>query len=234
MMVFPTKQFKIGPHLHHLPCNRNYKCGCVCLCCSCVHSWSCCSAFFRAVRPGISSSSSSLSPGRPTRATLSCSTTSTLIGSGSWSLRWVTAKLAWNREAHLKLLPSRCYSAQLWNFLCKEIDLHYCLHTQQTFCEDVFKKVDISSFYSLFAQLFERMLRCDRVYEKNKQRLRLREAGYSSLSLLFSDLHITPTLIRCLLNQVLHTGLFYYFNLLNVFSGLASSTLANINLAAGA
>uniref|UniRef100_A0A4W6E545 Neurobeachin like 1 n=1 Tax=Lates calcarifer TaxID=8187 RepID=A0A4W6E545_LATCA len=53
----------------------------------------------------------------------------------------------------------------------------------------------------LVFKLFERMLRCDRVYEKNKQRLRLREAGYSGLSLLFSELHITPTLIRCLLNQ---------------------------------
>lgn len=58
-------------------------------------------------------------------------------------------------------------------------------------------------------QVFERMLRCDRVYEKNKQRLRLREAGYAGLSLLFSELHITPTLIRCLLNQVLHTGLLF-------------------------
>ncbi|XP_049608212.1 neurobeachin-like protein 1 isoform X1 [Syngnathus scovelli] len=57
----------------------------------------------------------------------------------------------------------------------------------------------------LVFKLFERMLRCDRIYEKNKQRLRLREAGYNGLSLLFSDLHITPTLIRCLLNQVLHT-----------------------------
>ncbi|XP_028256538.1 neurobeachin-like protein 1 isoform X2 [Parambassis ranga] len=57
----------------------------------------------------------------------------------------------------------------------------------------------------LVFKLFERMLRCDRVYEKNKQRLRLREAGYSGLSLLFSELHITPSLIRCLLNQVLHT-----------------------------
>ncbi|XP_056156935.1 neurobeachin-like protein 1 [Lampris incognitus] len=57
----------------------------------------------------------------------------------------------------------------------------------------------------LVFKLYERMLRCDRVYEKNKQRLRLREAGYSGLSLLFSDLHITPTLVRCLLNQVLHT-----------------------------
>ncbi|XP_067349898.1 neurobeachin-like protein 1 isoform X7 [Channa argus] len=58
----------------------------------------------------------------------------------------------------------------------------------------------------LVFKLFERMLRCDRVYEKNKQRLRLREAGYAGLSLLFSELHITPTLIRCLLNQVLHTA----------------------------
>ncbi|XP_061652888.1 neurobeachin-like protein 1 isoform X2 [Phyllopteryx taeniolatus] len=57
----------------------------------------------------------------------------------------------------------------------------------------------------LVFKLFERMLRCDRIYEKNKQRLRLREAGYNGLSLLFSDFHITPTLIRCLLNQVLHT-----------------------------
>ncbi|XP_028319544.1 neurobeachin-like protein 1 isoform X2 [Gouania willdenowi] len=57
----------------------------------------------------------------------------------------------------------------------------------------------------LVFKLFERMLRFDRVYEKNKQRLRLREAGYGSLSLLFSELHITPTLVRCLLNQVLHT-----------------------------
>eukprot|EP00064_Thunnus_orientalis_P017246 superscaffoldBa00003616_g17326 len=57
----------------------------------------------------------------------------------------------------------------------------------------------------LVFKLFERMLRYDRVYEKNKQRLRLREAGYAGLSLLFSELHITPTLIRCLLNQVLHT-----------------------------
>lgn len=71
--------------------------------------------------------------------------------------------------------------------------------------------VDFSVF-SISSQLFERMLRCDRVYEKNKQRLRLREAGYAGLSLLFSELHITPTLIRCLLNQVLHTGLLFFLH----------------------
>ncbi|GAA6101837.1 neurobeachin-like protein 1 isoform X1, partial [Tachysurus ichikawai] len=57
----------------------------------------------------------------------------------------------------------------------------------------------------LIFKLFERMLRCDRVYEKSKQRLRLREVGYSGLTLLIPDLHITPTLVKCLLNQILHT-----------------------------
>ncbi|XP_036425657.1 neurobeachin-like protein 1 isoform X1 [Colossoma macropomum] len=57
----------------------------------------------------------------------------------------------------------------------------------------------------LVFKVFERMLKCDRVYEKSKQRLRLREVGYSGLTLLFSDLQITPSLVKCLINQVLHT-----------------------------
>ncbi|KAL1022209.1 hypothetical protein UPYG_G00023730 [Umbra pygmaea] len=57
----------------------------------------------------------------------------------------------------------------------------------------------------LVFKTFDRMLRCDRVYEKNKQRLRLREGGYSGLTLLFSDNQVTPSIIKSLLNQVLHT-----------------------------
>ncbi|XP_051567309.1 neurobeachin-like protein 1 isoform X1 [Myxocyprinus asiaticus] len=57
----------------------------------------------------------------------------------------------------------------------------------------------------LVFKLFEQMLKCDRVYEKSKQRLRLRDVGYSGLSLLFSDLHLTSTLFKCLLHQVLST-----------------------------
>uniref|UniRef100_A0AAR2M342 Neurobeachin-like protein 2 n=1 Tax=Pygocentrus nattereri TaxID=42514 RepID=A0AAR2M342_PYGNA len=57
----------------------------------------------------------------------------------------------------------------------------------------------------LVFKVFERMLKCDRVYEKSKQRLRLREVGYSGLTLLFSDLQLTPSLVKCLINQVLHT-----------------------------
>ncbi|XP_059426100.1 neurobeachin-like protein 1 [Carassius carassius] len=60
-------------------------------------------------------------------------------------------------------------------------------------------------FRELVFKLFEQMLKCDRVYEKSKQRLRLRDVGYSGLSLLFSDLHLTSTLIKCLLHQVLST-----------------------------
>uniref|UniRef100_A0A4W6E3U6 Neurobeachin-like protein 2 n=1 Tax=Lates calcarifer TaxID=8187 RepID=A0A4W6E3U6_LATCA len=83
----------------------------------------------------------------------------------------------------------------------------------------------------LESELFERMLRCDRVYEKNKQRLRLREAGYSGLSLLFSELHITPTLIRCLLNQVLHTGQHLFLKSLKyVCTGFSCSMLLEIVL----
>ncbi|KAG5833936.1 hypothetical protein ANANG_G00281190 [Anguilla anguilla] len=55
----------------------------------------------------------------------------------------------------------------------------------------------------LVFKLYERMLRCDRVYEKSKQRLKLREVGYSGLTLLFAEASITPTLVKCLLNQVL-------------------------------
>lgn len=73
-----------------------YQCSCVCVCCSCVGCWSCYSVFSRAVLPGTSSSCSSLSPGRPTPATLSCSITSTPIDSESSSSRWVTANHTWD------------------------------------------------------------------------------------------------------------------------------------------
>ncbi|KAL7890530.1 hypothetical protein AOLI_G00000060 [Acnodon oligacanthus] len=70
--------------------------------------------------------------------------------------------------------------------------------------ELVFKVRDTKPFISQLS-VFERMLKCDRVYEKSKQRLRLREVGYSGLTLLFSDLQLTPSLVKCLINQVLHT-----------------------------
>ncbi|KAJ8003964.1 hypothetical protein DPEC_G00153880 [Dallia pectoralis] len=63
----------------------------------------------------------------------------------------------------------------------------------------------------LVFKMFDRMLRCDRVYEKNKQRLRLREVGYTGLTLLLSDQQVTSSLVKCLLNQVLHTDPTVYY-----------------------
>uniref|UniRef100_A0AAY4EZ49 Neurobeachin-like protein 2 n=1 Tax=Denticeps clupeoides TaxID=299321 RepID=A0AAY4EZ49_9TELE len=54
-------------------------------------------------------------------------------------------------------------------------------------------------------KLFERMLKCDRVYERSKQRLKLREVGYSGLTILFPDQHITSALVKSLLNHILST-----------------------------
>ncbi|XP_069053304.1 neurobeachin-like protein 1 isoform X2 [Lepisosteus oculatus] len=55
----------------------------------------------------------------------------------------------------------------------------------------------------LVFKVFERMLKSDKVYEKSKQRIKLREVGYSGMMLLFNEIPITVSLIKNLLNQVL-------------------------------
>ncbi|KAM4698293.1 neurobeachin-like protein 1 [Rhinophrynus dorsalis] len=56
---------------------------------------------------------------------------------------------------------------------------------------------------TLVFKVLEQMLKCSKVYEKSKQRIRLREVGYSGLGLLLNDSAITTTLIKGLLNQIL-------------------------------
>ncbi|KAL8183864.1 UNVERIFIED_CONTAM: Neurobeachin-like protein 1 [Gekko kuhli] len=53
-------------------------------------------------------------------------------------------------------------------------------------------------------QIVEQMLKCTKVYERSKQRMKLREVGYSGLGLLLNDAPVTTCLIKSLLNQVLH------------------------------
>lgn len=65
----------------------NYVCYVLCLRCSCVACWSCCSASCRAAQLVTSSSCSSLNPAPPTLATHCCSTTSTRTDSGNLSSR---------------------------------------------------------------------------------------------------------------------------------------------------
>ncbi|XP_063788663.1 neurobeachin-like protein 1 isoform X2 [Pseudophryne corroboree] len=55
----------------------------------------------------------------------------------------------------------------------------------------------------LVFMILELMLNCNKVYEKSKQRIRLREVGYSGLGLLVNDAPVTTLLIKGLLNQVL-------------------------------
>lgn len=80
---------------------------------SCVGCWSCCSAFFRAVQPGTSSSYFSLSQGRPTPATLSCSITNTQTDSENSSSRWVTADCTWKTLSTSLITPALNFSSSV-------------------------------------------------------------------------------------------------------------------------
>nr|XP_056717431.1 neurobeachin-like protein 1 [Euleptes europaea] len=56
----------------------------------------------------------------------------------------------------------------------------------------------------LVFKVMEQMLKCTKVYERSKQRMKLREVGYSGLGLLLNDAPVTTSFIKSLLNQVLH------------------------------
>ncbi|XP_078407580.1 neurobeachin-like protein 1 isoform X1 [Cetorhinus maximus] len=55
----------------------------------------------------------------------------------------------------------------------------------------------------LVFKIFERMLKCDKVYERNKQRIKLRDVGYSGLIMLLNDVTITVSLVKNFLQQIL-------------------------------
>lgn len=57
-----------------------------------------------------------------------------------------------------------------------------------------------------FLQIVEEMLKCTKVYERSKHRMRLREVGYSGLGLLLNESPVAVSLIKNLLNQVLYAG----------------------------
>lgn len=53
----------------------------------------------------------------------------------------------------------------------------------------------------------EQMLKCTNVYERSKQRIRLREVGYSGLGLLLNEAPVNTSLIKSLTNQIINTGM---------------------------
>lgn len=54
-------------------------------------------------------------------------------------------------------------------------------------------------------KVMEQMLKCTNVYERSKQRIRLREVGYSGLGLLLSGSLVNTSLIKNLTNQIVNT-----------------------------
>lgn len=54
-------------------------------------------------------------------------------------------------------------------------------------------------------KVMEQMLKCTNVYERSKQRIRLREVGYSGLGLLISEASVNTSLIKNLTNQIINT-----------------------------
>ncbi|XP_026552542.1 neurobeachin-like protein 1 [Pseudonaja textilis] len=56
----------------------------------------------------------------------------------------------------------------------------------------------------LVFKIAEQMLKCTKVYERSKQRMKLREVGYSGLGLLLNESPLSTSLMKNLFNQVLH------------------------------
>ncbi|XP_066200989.1 neurobeachin-like protein 1 isoform X3 [Saccopteryx leptura] len=54
-------------------------------------------------------------------------------------------------------------------------------------------------------KVMEQMLKCTNVYERSKQRIRLREVGYSGLGLLLNEAPVNTCLIKNLINQIINT-----------------------------
>ncbi|XP_053514699.1 neurobeachin-like protein 1 isoform X1 [Artibeus jamaicensis] len=54
-------------------------------------------------------------------------------------------------------------------------------------------------------KVMEQMLKCTNVYERSKQRIRLREVGYSGLGLLLNEAPVNTSLIKNLTNQIINT-----------------------------
>ncbi|KAG8124733.1 hypothetical protein E2320_019985, partial [Naja naja] len=60
----------------------------------------------------------------------------------------------------------------------------------------------------LVFKIAEQMLKCTKVYERSKQRMKLREVGYSGLGLLLNESPLSTSLMKNLFNQVLHADPF--------------------------
>lgn len=65
---------------------------------------------------------------------------------------------------------------------------------------------NITSCCCAALQILYKVLKSERVPERNKMRLKLKEPGYLGLVCFLEDVPVTMTIIRCLYEQVLATG----------------------------
>uniref|UniRef100_A0A4W3HXN9 Neurobeachin-like protein 2 n=1 Tax=Callorhinchus milii TaxID=7868 RepID=A0A4W3HXN9_CALMI len=82
-----------------------------------------------------------------------------------------------------------------------------------------------------FFSMFERMLKCEKVYERSKQRMKLREVGYSGLVMLLSDVPITISLVKNLLQQILQADTVVNYKDLMAVVHLVHKANINVRLA---
>uniref|UniRef100_A0A8D0HDG0 Neurobeachin-like protein 2 n=1 Tax=Sphenodon punctatus TaxID=8508 RepID=A0A8D0HDG0_SPHPU len=80
-------------------------------------------------------------------------------------------------------------------------------------------------------KIVEQMLKCTKVYERSKQRMRLREVGYSGLGLLLNESPVTTSFIKNLLNQVLNADTTVNYRDLIAVVHLAHRAEINIRVA---
>lgn len=61
-------------------------------------------------------------------------------------------------------------------------------------------------YFPLISQVLYKILKSERVSERNKQRIKLKDFGYLGLVCFLEDVPVTMTTVRCLYEQVLATG----------------------------
>lgn len=63
-----------------------------------------------------------------------------------------------------------------------------------------------TKYFLVLLQVLYKILKSEKVSERNKQRIKLKDFGYLGLVCFLKDVPVTMTTVRCLYEQVLATG----------------------------
>lgn len=114
-----------------------------------------------------------------------------------WSGAWSNCTACCSRRA-TETRPERGFLGweQICAFYCK-LPCDYIFKTE--------KKISLNNFPSILQVLYK-ILKSERVAERNKQRIKLKDFGYLGLVCFLDEIPVTMTTVRCLYEQVLATG----------------------------